>query len=51
MSVIFILIGISILVAAFFLAAFLWAVSKGQFDDDKTPPVRILFEEKLKEKN
>lgn len=44
----FILIGISILVAGGFLAAFLWSVKKGQFDDDYTPSIRILFDDELK---
>ena len=45
MTVIFILIGISLLVALGFLGAFLWAVRSGQYADDYTPSVRILFEE------
>ena len=45
MTVIFILIGISLLVALGFLAAFLWAVRSGQYEDDYTPSVRILFED------
>jgi cbb3-type cytochrome oxidase maturation protein len=44
MSVIFFLIGIGILVAGGFLAAFIWAVKAGQYDDDYTPSVRILFD-------
>jgi cbb3-type cytochrome oxidase maturation protein len=44
MSVIFFLIGIGILVAGGFLAAFIWAVKSGQYDDDYTPSVRILFD-------
>lgn len=44
MSVMLVLIGFSLLVAVGFLVAFLWAVKKGQFDDDYTPSVRILFE-------
>ncbi|MBP9098626.1 MAG: cbb3-type cytochrome oxidase assembly protein CcoS [Ferruginibacter sp.] len=44
MSALFILIGISILVAGSFLAAFLWSVSNGQYDDDYTPSVRMLFD-------
>jgi cbb3-type cytochrome oxidase maturation protein len=46
MGVIFILIGAGILVAGGFLVAFLWAVRSGQYDDDYTPSVRILFEDK-----
>ncbi len=45
MNVIFILIGASILVAGGFLVAFLWAVKTGQYDDDYTPSVRMLFED------
>ncbi|HMU10178.1 MAG TPA: cbb3-type cytochrome oxidase assembly protein CcoS [Ferruginibacter sp.] len=48
MSALFILIGISILVAGSFLAAFLWSVKNGQYDDDYTPSVRILFDDKQK---
>ena len=44
MFIIFLLIGISITVAGCFLAAFLWAVRSGQYDDDYTPAVRMLFE-------
>ncbi len=42
MSVIFLLITVSTLVAGFFLVAFIWAVRKGQYDDDRSPAVRIL---------
>ncbi|WP_425391092.1 cbb3-type cytochrome oxidase assembly protein CcoS [Ekhidna sp.] len=45
MSVIFILIACSLLLAGSFLAAFLWASRSGQFEDDYTPSVRILFDE------
>ncbi|MBQ0116820.1 MAG: cbb3-type cytochrome oxidase assembly protein CcoS [Flavobacterium sp.] len=47
MSVIYILISISIVVAACFLIAFIRAVKSGQFDDDYTPSVRMLFEDEL----
>ncbi|WNM20370.1 cbb3-type cytochrome oxidase assembly protein CcoS [Flavobacterium capsici] len=47
MSVIYMLIGISILVAVFFLYAFIRAVKNGQYDDDYTPSVRMLFEDEL----
>jgi cbb3-type cytochrome oxidase maturation protein len=49
LSALFVLIGISILVAGGFLAAFLWSVNKGQFDDDYTPSIRILFDDNKKE--
>ncbi len=46
MSVIFILIASSVLVASLFLGAFIWAVRSGQYDDDQSPAVRILIDEK-----
>lgn len=45
MSAIFILIGASLLVALGFLAAFIIAVRNGQYEDDYTPSVRMLFED------
>ena len=50
MSVFFILIIVSVLVAGGFLAAFLWSVKSGQMDDDYTPSIRILFEDEVKPK-
>jgi cbb3-type cytochrome oxidase maturation protein len=50
MSVFFILIIASILVAGGFLVAFLWSVKSGQMDDDSTPSIRILFEDEVKTK-
>ena len=47
MSVIYILLSISIIVAVFFFVAFIYAVRKGQFDDSYTPSVRILFDDEL----
>ena len=44
MSVIFVLISISLLVALGFLAAFLWAIKSRQYEDDYTPSVRVLFD-------
>jgi cbb3-type cytochrome oxidase maturation protein len=49
MSVLFLLIGASIIVAAGFLIAFIWSVKNGQYDDDYTPSVRILFENETPE--
>ncbi|MEA3479529.1 MAG: cbb3-type cytochrome oxidase assembly protein CcoS [Bacteroidota bacterium] len=45
MSVIFVLVGFSLFVAIGFLIAFIWSVRDGQYDDDYTPSVRILFED------
>jgi cbb3-type cytochrome oxidase maturation protein len=50
MTIIFLLIGISLSVALVFLGAFLWAVKTGQFDDDYTPGVRMLFEDGVVDK-
>lgn len=47
MSVIYLLISISIIVALAFLYAFLRAVKTGQYDDDYTPSVRMLFDDEL----
>ena len=52
MSVIYLLLTISIIVAVVFFIVFIIAVRNGQFDDDYTPSVRILFEDELvKEKS
>ena len=45
MSVIVILVFFSVLVAGGFLAAFIWAVRSGQYEDRYTPSVRILFDD------
>jgi cbb3-type cytochrome oxidase maturation protein len=47
MSVIYILITVSIVVAVVFLFAFIKAVKSGQYDDDYTPSVRMLFDDEL----
>ena len=49
MSVIIILIIFSVLVAGGFLVAFIWAVRSGQYDDTKSPAIRMLFEDKKKQ--
>lgn len=50
MSVIYLLISISIVVAIGFFIAFIRAVKTGQYDDDYTPSVRMLFDDELKVK-
>ena len=45
MGVIVVLIAFSLLVALTFLGAFFWAVKSGQFDDQETPSIRMLFED------
>ncbi|OBX25615.1 cbb3-type cytochrome oxidase maturation protein [Gelidibacter algens] len=47
MSVIYILLTISIIVAVIFFIAFIFAVKSGQYDDSYTPSVRMLFEDEL----
>ncbi|WP_194767162.1 cbb3-type cytochrome oxidase assembly protein CcoS [Tamlana sp. I1] len=47
MSVIYILLAISIIVAIGFFIAFVVAVKSGQYDDSYTPSVRMLFEDEL----
>jgi len=42
MSAIYLLILLSLLVALGFLAAFIWAVRSGQYEDTYTPSLRIL---------
>ena len=50
MSVIYLLISVSIVVAIVFFIAFVTAVRKGQYDDDYTPSVRMLFDDEIKVK-
>jgi len=56
MSILYILIGCSLMLALVFLGLFIWSVRSGQMDDDYTPSVRMLFDdlkpdEKEPEKN
>ena len=44
MSVIIILLLASISVAALFLVAFLWSVKTGQYNDELSPPLRMLLD-------
>jgi cbb3-type cytochrome oxidase maturation protein len=46
MSVILLLIPLSVVIAAAFLAAFIWAVRSGQYEDTYTPSMRLLTEER-----
>ena len=50
MGVIYVLILVSLFVALVFLAVFFLAVRNGQFEDNHTPAVRILFKDE-KENN
>ena len=51
MSVIYLLLSLSILVALIFLIVFIYSVRKGQYDDTYTPSVRILFDDELVKTN
>ena len=48
MSVIYLLISVSIFIAICFFIAFIVAVKSGQYDDDYTPSVRMLFDDETK---
>ncbi len=52
MEVIFLLIAISLVMASSFLFLFFKAMKSGQFEDNHTPAIRILFDpnEKIKGK-
>ncbi|MFN0730122.1 cbb3-type cytochrome oxidase assembly protein CcoS [Polaribacter gochangensis] len=47
MSVIYLLLTLSILVAIIFFIAFIYSVKSGQYDDSYTPSVRMLFDDEL----
>jgi cbb3-type cytochrome oxidase maturation protein len=52
MSVIYVMLAASVIIAVIFFIAFIFAVKSGQFDDSYTPSVRMLFEDELvKEKS
>lgn len=51
MTIIYLLIFISVIIASGFLFAFIWATRSGQYDDTYTPSVRMLFEEQKKNKD
>jgi cbb3-type cytochrome oxidase maturation protein len=47
MGVVVLLIGFSLIVAIGFLVAFIWSVRSGQYEDDYSPSVRILFDDEV----
>ena len=47
MSVIYLLLALSILVAIIFFIAFIFSVKSGQYDDSYTPSIRMLFDDEL----
>ncbi|MCG8319569.1 MAG: cbb3-type cytochrome oxidase assembly protein CcoS [Cytophagales bacterium] len=48
MIIIVFLICISLCIALFFLATYIWAVKSGQYDDTYSPGIRILFDDQSK---
>ncbi len=47
MSIIYMLLAVSVIVALIFFVAFIVSVRSGQYDDTYTPSVRMLFEDEL----
>lgn len=47
MSIIYMLLTISVIVAIGFFIAFIISVRKGQYDDVYTPSIRMLFDDEL----
>jgi cbb3-type cytochrome oxidase maturation protein len=48
MYVMFLLMAASLTASLIFLAAYIWSVRSGQFDDKYTPSVRMLFDDNKK---
>lgn len=36
---------VSLIIAVIFLCCFIWSIKNGQYDDDYTPSVRVLFDD------
>ncbi|GAB4139712.1 MAG: hypothetical protein Fur0041_14900 [Bacteroidia bacterium] len=51
MSAMFLLIGASMAMAGLFLFFFIRSVKDGQYEDDYTPSVRILFDDDKPQEN
>jgi cbb3-type cytochrome oxidase maturation protein len=49
MNIVFLLIGVSFVIAIIFLLLFFKSVKSGQYDDTYTPSVRMLFDDELVE--
>jgi cbb3-type cytochrome oxidase maturation protein len=45
MSVIILLLAVSLLISGLFLGAFIWSIRHEQYEDEYSPPRRILFED------
>ena len=51
MSIIYMLLAVSVIVALVFFVAFIVSVRAGQYDDTYTPSVRMLFDDELVKEN
>jgi cbb3-type cytochrome oxidase maturation protein len=45
MSVLYIVVPLALLIVGAAVAAFVWAASRGQFDDVDTPAIRMLHDD------
>jgi cbb3-type cytochrome oxidase maturation protein len=45
MNLLYLILPLALLIVAGFVAAFVWAARKGQFDDLETPAMRALFDD------
>jgi len=48
MNILFLLVPVALFLAAAGVGAFVWAVKTGQFDDVRTPAIRMLFDDEAK---
>jgi len=46
MSVLYLLVPLALLLVAGFVAAYVWSSRNGQFDDLKTPALRVLIDDR-----
>jgi len=51
MSIIYMLLTISVIVALIFFVVFIISVKNGQYDDTYTPSVRMLFDDEIIKKS
>lgn len=47
MSALYMLVTVSIAVAGFFLAAFIWSVKSDQYEDKKGASIRMLYDDEI----
>jgi cbb3-type cytochrome oxidase maturation protein len=51
MGIMYVMLIVSLLIALFFLFSFIWANKTGQFEDDITPGIRILYDDEKPKEN